>query len=193
MKTWRHFGRPIVSRTTGIKPSPATFEVTPEARRRYLVAVDREVLARVQRLAHMRGVSSRRPQNPKTVETLTHDEARRKNIPDRRVQSVMQKEEQSPDPRGLRAPQPRPRPAARLARQGRAGLVRPRRPRAAALHPGEGPPQGADRRPAARRRASSASTTGGAQPTCSPTSTASPDGRATRPSSTSTTRTGRTA
>ena len=36
----------------------ATFEVTPEARRRYLVAVDREVLARVQRLAHMRGVSS---------------------------------------------------------------------------------------------------------------------------------------
>jgi hypothetical protein len=34
--------------------------------------------------------------------------------------------------------QPRPRPAARLARQGRAGLVRPRGPRPAALHPGEG-------------------------------------------------------
>ena len=28
---------------------PADFEVAPEARRRYLVAVDREVLARVQR------------------------------------------------------------------------------------------------------------------------------------------------
>jgi hypothetical protein len=37
---------------------PAAFEVAPEARRRYLVAVDREVLARVQRLARTRGVSS---------------------------------------------------------------------------------------------------------------------------------------
>ena len=37
---------------------PATFEVTPEARRRYLVAVDREVLVRVQRLARVRGISS---------------------------------------------------------------------------------------------------------------------------------------
>src|SRR4030095_259763 len=40
------------------QPEPADFEITPEARRRYLVAVDREVLARVQRLARMRGVSS---------------------------------------------------------------------------------------------------------------------------------------
>ena len=38
--------------------APADFEITPEARRRYLVAVDREVLARVQRLARLRGVSS---------------------------------------------------------------------------------------------------------------------------------------
>ena len=37
---------------------PTDFEVAPEARRRYLVAVDREVLARVQRLARLRGVSS---------------------------------------------------------------------------------------------------------------------------------------
>ena len=36
---------------------PAAFDVTPDARRRYLVAVDREVLARVQRLARRRGVS----------------------------------------------------------------------------------------------------------------------------------------
>ena len=36
---------------------PAAFEVAPEAQRRYLVAVDREVLARVQRLARTRGVS----------------------------------------------------------------------------------------------------------------------------------------
>jgi hypothetical protein len=37
--------------------------------------------------------------------------------------------------------QHRPRPAARLARQGRAGLERPRRLGAAALHPGEGAPK----------------------------------------------------
>jgi hypothetical protein len=37
---------------------PAAFEVTPEARRRYLVAVDREVLVRVQQLARIRRVSS---------------------------------------------------------------------------------------------------------------------------------------
>ena len=36
---------------------PATFDVVPDTRRRYLVAVDREVLARVQRLARTRGVS----------------------------------------------------------------------------------------------------------------------------------------
>ena len=39
---------------------PTDFETVPEARRRYLVAVDRKVLARVQRLAQMRGVSSER-------------------------------------------------------------------------------------------------------------------------------------
>jgi hypothetical protein len=37
---------------------PAAFEVTPEARRRYLVAVGREGLARVQQLARTRGVRS---------------------------------------------------------------------------------------------------------------------------------------
>ena len=73
--------------------------------------------------------------------------------PDGRVPvGARQRRSSAPSPCRLRAPQPRPRPAARLARQGRAGLERPRRPRAAALHPGEGAPQGADRRPAARRR-----------------------------------------
>ena len=60
--------------------------------------------------------------------------------------------EQNPDPRGLRAAQPRPRPATGLAREGRAGLERSGRPCPAALHPGEGSSQGADRRSAARRR-----------------------------------------
>ena len=34
--------------------------------------------------------------NSKTVETLTHDEASRKNIPTAEYQSMMRKEEQSP-------------------------------------------------------------------------------------------------
>ena len=127
----------------------------------------------------------------KTVETLKHDEATRKNIPTAEYQSVLAKEQQTPEADPLPA-QHRPRPPARLARQGRAGLERPRRPRPAALHPGEGPPQGADRRPAARRRRKASTTPGSSRPTSSPTSTASPRAR-TRPSSTPTTRTGPTA
>src|SRR3989475_12572740 len=38
---------------------------------------------------------ARRPQNLKTVGTLTHQEARRKNIPTAEYQSVMQKEAQN--------------------------------------------------------------------------------------------------
>jgi hypothetical protein len=37
---------------------PAEFEISPDARRRYLVAVDPGVLNRVQRLAHSRGLST---------------------------------------------------------------------------------------------------------------------------------------
>lgn len=37
-----------------------------------------------------------RPKPPKTVATLKHKEARRKNIPTAEYQSVMQKEEQAP-------------------------------------------------------------------------------------------------
>src|SRR5919109_753456 len=39
---------------------------------------------------------ARRPQNPRTVETFTHEKARRKNIPTAEYQSVLQKEAQSP-------------------------------------------------------------------------------------------------
>jgi adenine-specific DNA-methyltransferase len=39
---------------------------------------------------------ARKPQNSKTVATLTHGKARRKNIPTAEYQSVLQKEEQSP-------------------------------------------------------------------------------------------------
>ena len=54
----------------------------------------------------------------KSVETLKHDEATRKNIPTAEYQSVLKQEEQKPGAHRLRAPQPRPGPAARLARQG---------------------------------------------------------------------------
>lgn len=37
---------------------PAEFELSPDAQRRFLVAVDPEVLSRVQRLAHQRGLST---------------------------------------------------------------------------------------------------------------------------------------
>src|SRR5713226_1681206 len=39
---------------------------------------------------------STKPENQKTVETLTHEEASRKNIPTAEFQSVMRKDEQTP-------------------------------------------------------------------------------------------------
>src|SRR5262247_755802 len=39
---------------------------------------------------------ARKPQNSRTVATLTHEEARRKNIPTAEYQSVLRKEEKSP-------------------------------------------------------------------------------------------------
>ncbi len=41
---------------------------------------------------------ARKPESGKVVETLTHDEATRKNIPTAEYQSVMQKDEQQPVP-----------------------------------------------------------------------------------------------
>lgn len=37
---------------------PAEFEISPEARRRYLVAIDPDLLARVQRVARYRGLTT---------------------------------------------------------------------------------------------------------------------------------------
>lgn len=37
---------------------PAKFEISPDVRRRFVVAVDPDVLARIQRLAHSRGLST---------------------------------------------------------------------------------------------------------------------------------------
>ncbi|MBE7549958.1 MAG: hypothetical protein HS126_02625 [Anaerolineales bacterium] len=37
---------------------PVEFEISPEARRRYLVAVDPDLLSRARRIAHLRGLST---------------------------------------------------------------------------------------------------------------------------------------
>src|SRR6218665_2269451 len=123
-------------------------------------------------------MATRNPKAPLVIDTLKHEGATRKNIPTAEYQSVMAKDDHTPPPRpppahragaalcrgppdcrgkfGGRfpaAPEPRPRPPTSVARQGPAGLERPRRQRPAALHPGEGAPQGADRRPAPGDRA----------------------------------------
>ncbi len=80
----------------------------------------------------------------KTVETLTHEEARRKNIPHRRISVRHGQGGAVSDPGGHAAlhcragkrkggPQPGPGPATDLARQKRAGLVRPARSRSTRL------------------------------------------------------------
>ncbi len=80
----------------------------------------------------------------KTVKTLTHDEASRKNIPTAEYQSVMAEEQQSPVrvayERRNRDLDPR------LVWRGKdTGPIRPGAPRPASVYPGKGPPQGADR------------------------------------------------
>jgi len=37
---------------------PAEFEISPQARRRYLVSVDRNLLLRIQRMARIRGITT---------------------------------------------------------------------------------------------------------------------------------------
>ena len=39
---------------------------------------------------------AKKPTTPKSIETLTHDEDKRKNIPTAEFQSVLQKEQESP-------------------------------------------------------------------------------------------------
>jgi hypothetical protein len=82
----------------------------------------------------------------KTVVTLTHEEASRKNIPTAEYQAVMRQKEQSP----LRVAYERRNrdldPQLVWPRQRRAGLVRSGGTSAPALHTGEGTPEGAHRR-----------------------------------------------
>lgn len=54
---------------------PVEFEIDPNARRRYLVAVDRELLARAQRLALARGLSTESLVNLLLEQRLTQLEA----------------------------------------------------------------------------------------------------------------------
>ena len=92
---------------------------------------------------------ARTPKRPKAVETLTHDEASRKNIPTAEFRSVMERSEQTPIQiayeRRNRDLDPQ------LVWRGKdeqdwSDLVVQAPP---LVHPGEGPSEGADRRPAA--------------------------------------------
>ena len=182
------YGRWAFAEFTDVYQIEADFEAKVEAEFNKMIE---SVAAQARRRKDPHGDKTPKPEKKKTVETLTHEEASRKNIPTAEFQSVMRKEEQSPDPRGVRAPQPRPRPATGLARQGRAGLVRPGDARAAALHPGEGASQGSDRRPAAPQQGRSE---GRRRPDRSLRRLQRPArARTPRPSSTSTTPTGPTA
>ena len=81
----------------------------------------------------------------KTVETLKHEDATRKNIPTAEFQSVMRKDEQSPVRVAYERRNRDLDPHTGLARQGRAGLVGLGDARASPIHPGEGPRKGLDR------------------------------------------------
>ncbi len=67
--------------------------------------------------ADREGISMAKKSTAKTVETLKHDADKRKNIPTAEYQSVLKPDEQKPVRVALPA-QHRPRPPARLARQG---------------------------------------------------------------------------
>jgi len=79
----------------------------------------------------MQHVTRRSPSAAKTVETLRHDEASRKNIPTAEYQSVLQKEQESPVrvayERRNRDLDPSSSGAARMNRTGATSSSRPRR------------------------------------------------------------------
>ena len=88
-----------------------------------------------------------RDKQKKAVEALTHDEARRRNLPSAEHQPLMREEEQTPVRVAYERRNRDLDPQFGVAGQGRAGSDRPSGQRTAALHSGEGPPQGAHRRP----------------------------------------------
>ena len=89
---------------------------------------------------------------PIEVTTITHDEASRRNIPTAEYRSVMEKGDQSPIQVAYQRRNRDLDPQLVWRGKDEAGLVRPRGAGAAAVHPGEGAPQGADRRPAAAQQ-----------------------------------------
>ena len=63
--------------------------------------IERDCSAPTARSGLKHGQKTRGTGGRKTVETLTHEEAKRKNIPTAEYQSVMQKEAQRSTPGGL--------------------------------------------------------------------------------------------
>ncbi len=84
-----------------------------------------------------------KPDKGKTVATLRHD-AKRKNLPTVEYESLMREEDKSPIQVAYERRNRDLDPQFVWRGKDDAGLVRPRRPRAAPLHPGKGPPQSPD-------------------------------------------------
>ena len=92
----------------------------------------------------------KQPTGPVPVEAFKHED-KRVNIPTADSSELVSPDVAQPTQLGTPA-KPRPRPAARLAGQGRAGRRGPGCRRAADLHPGEDRPPGHHREPAQGRR-----------------------------------------
>ena len=84
-----------------------------------------------------------KPAKGKTVATLRHD-AKRKNLPTVEYQSLMREADKSPIQVAYERRNRDLDPQFVWRGKDDAGLVRPGRSRAAALHPGKGPSQGPD-------------------------------------------------
>jgi hypothetical protein len=101
-----------------------------------------------------------------SVEALRHKDKRR-NIPTAELEPVMDEKDKTPIRLAYERRNRDLDPQLVWRGKGRAGLVRPDRPGAAALHPGEGTPKGPDRRSlAAEQRAAGAGDAANAGPLC---------------------------
>ena len=85
-------------------------------------------------------MARKKPPTYTKVESIRHKD-KRTNIPTEELRDFIADDEQAPEDDAL-PPRPVARPAARLARQGRARPPGLGRPRGADLHPGEDPSPG---------------------------------------------------
>ncbi len=58
MKKWRIFGITHSLADYWDQTEPAEFEISPQARRRFIVPIDKDLLSRIQKIARSRGITS---------------------------------------------------------------------------------------------------------------------------------------